>query len=92
MRRGKNDDSSWERRQQIQDNDLGAESNATLWLSWTPYKMKNNVILIGFPNNYPAQYILHCLKKRSSKTDKNKDPRVMQTHNYYGRTIIIISS
>lgn len=54
--------------------------------------MKNNVILIGFPNNYPAQYILHCLKKRSSKTGKNKDPRVMQTHNYYGRTIIIISS
>ena len=82
MRRGKNDDSSWERRQQIQDNDLGAEK----------YKMKNNVILIGFPNNYPAQYILHCLKKRSSKTGKNKDPRVMQTHNYYGRTIIIISS
>ena len=57
--------------------------------------MKNNAILIGFPNNYPAQLLLlyyYYLEKRSRKIGKNKDPRVMQTHNYYGRTIIIISS
>ena len=57
--------------------------------------MKNNAILIGFPNNYPAQLLLlyyYYLEKRSRKIGKNKDPGVMQTHNYYGRTIIIISS
>ena len=57
--------------------------------------MKNNAILIGFPNNYPVQLLLlyyYYLEKRSRKIDKNKDPGVMQTHNYYGRTIIIISS
>ena len=58
--------------------------------------MKNNAILIGFPDNYPAQLLLllyyYYLEKRSRKIGKNKDPGVMQTHNYYGRTIIIISS
>ena len=58
--------------------------------------MKNNAILIGFPNNYPAQLLLllyyYYLEKRSRKIDKNKDPGVMQTRDYYGRTIIIISS